>query len=274
MNLTLNFQGQSLQAYAYTGGRAFDTTLPCIVFLHGACHDHSVYTLLARWFAHHGYGVLALDLPGHARSAGPLLPDVQSHARWLLAALDAAGVSRASFVGHSMGSLIALEAAGQAPGRCSHLVLLGAAFPMKVNDHLLATARHAPEQAMALVNGWSISSHASKPGFPGPGNWLHGGNMALMRQVQAAGTRADPQANVFLHGFEVCNRYEGGLAAAAQVRCPSSLILGRADMMTPPRAARELATALSAKVIDIESGHHLMAQAPDAVLQALRAAIA
>jgi pimeloyl-ACP methyl ester carboxylesterase len=270
--MKLIVQGQ--EAYAYTGGRAFDATRPCIVFLHGACHDHSVYTLLARWFAHHGVGVLALDLPGHARSGGPLLPDVQAQARWLLAALDAANVQRAAFVGHSMGSLIALEAAGLAPERCTHLVLLATAFPMKVSEALLAMARTAPEQAMAMVNAWSISSHASKPGFPGPGNWLHGGNMALMRQVQAAGTRRDAASNVFLHGFEVCNRYDNGLAAAAQVRCPSTLILGRADAMTPPRAARDLTQKLNAKVVDIDTGHHLMAQAPDAVLQALRSAIA
>ncbi len=265
---------QSQQAYAYTGGRPFDAQQPCIVFLHGACHDHSVYTLLARWFAHHGYGVLALDLPGHARSAGPLLPDVQAHAQWLLAVLDAAGVQRAAFVGHSMGSLIALEAAGLAPERCTHLALLATAFPMKVSEALLSTARSVPAQAMEMVNAWSISSHASKPSFPSPGNWLHGANMALMRQVQATGQLADHSVNVFLHGFEVCNRYENGLAAAARVRCPSTLILGLADAMTPPRAARELAFKLNAKVVDIESGHHLMAQAPDAVLQALRKAIA
>ncbi|HEY9238651.1 MAG TPA: alpha/beta hydrolase, partial [Burkholderiaceae bacterium] len=50
-------------AYAYTGGKAFDPALPCVVFVHGALHDHSVWTLLARWFAHHGHAVLAIDLP-------------------------------------------------------------------------------------------------------------------------------------------------------------------------------------------------------------------
>ena len=49
------------EAYAYTGGKPFDATLPCVVFLHGALHDHSVWTLLARWFAHHGHSVLAVD---------------------------------------------------------------------------------------------------------------------------------------------------------------------------------------------------------------------
>ena len=107
----MKLQVQGREAYAYTGGKPFDPALPCVVFVHGALHDHSPWTLLARWFAHHGCSVLAVDLPGHARSAGPPLADVESTAGWLLALLDAAGVQRAALVGHSMGSLIALEAA-------------------------------------------------------------------------------------------------------------------------------------------------------------------
>jgi pimeloyl-ACP methyl ester carboxylesterase len=87
------------------------------VFVHGALHDHSVWTLLARWFAHHGHGVLAVDLPAHGGSEGPPCTDVEAGADWLLALLDAAGVRRAALAGHSMGSLIALEAAARAPER-------------------------------------------------------------------------------------------------------------------------------------------------------------
>jgi pimeloyl-ACP methyl ester carboxylesterase len=259
------------EAYAYTGGKPLDPKLPCVVFIHGACNDHSGWTLLARWFAHHGFGVLAVDLPGHMRSAGPLLPDVQAHADWVLALLDAAGIGQAALVGHSMGSLIALEAAARAPERASHLVMIGTAYPMKVSDALLATAREHPLRAMGMVNSWSISSLATKPGFPGPGSWLHGGALALMRRVQAA---AGAGANVFLHGFEVCNRYAGGLEAAARVRCPVTVVLGRDDQMTPQRAAKEISQALRARVVTLPSGHHLMAEAPDAVLKAVRDALA
>ena len=103
-------------AYAYTGGKPFDAALPCIVFIHGALHDHSVWTLLARWFAHHGHCVLAVDQPGHGRSTGAPLASVEATADWVLALLDAAGVRRAALVGHSMGSLIALEAAARGCG--------------------------------------------------------------------------------------------------------------------------------------------------------------
>jgi pimeloyl-ACP methyl ester carboxylesterase len=258
------------EAYVYTGGKPFDPGLPSIVFLHGACNDHSVWTLLARWFAHHGHAVLAPDLPGHLRSAGPLLPDVEAHARWVLALLDAAGVREAALVGHSMGSLIALEAASQAPERTTRLVMIGTAYPMKVSDALLATARDDPLAAMKMVNSWSISSLATKPGFPSPGSWLHGGALALMRRVQAGGRGT----NVFLHGFDVCNRYAGGMDAAARVRCPVTFVLGSADQMTPPRATRELAQALKAQVVQVPSGHHQLAETPDATLAAVRTALA
>ena len=257
------------RAYAYTGGKAFDASLPCVVFVHGASNDHSGWNLLARWFAHHGHGVLAVDLPGHVRSEGPPLDSVEAMADWVLALLDAAGVQRAALAGHSMGSLVALEAAARAPDRITRLAMLATAYPMKVSDALLATAAEAPQRAMEMVNAWAISSFASKPGFPGPGAWLHGGGMALMRRVQ----QAAPHPNLFRHDFEVCNRYAGGLEAAARVRCPVTLVLGRHDQMTTPRAAAGLASALRARVVTVPSGHHLMGEAPDAGLNAVREAL-
>jgi len=257
------------EAYAYTGGKPFDPALACVVFIHGALHDHSGWTLLARWCAHHGYGVLALNQPGHGRSAGPPLPSVEALADWTLALLDAAGAQQATLVGHSMGSLIALEAAARAPARITRLVLLGTAYPMKVSDALLNTAREAPYRAIDMVNALSISTPASKPSYPGPGMWVHGSNRALMRNMQDA----QKELNLFEHDFRLCDAYRGGAAAMAKVNCPTTLIVGERDQMTPPKATKELAAALKAKVLTVPSGHHLMAEAPDAVLAGLRGAL-
>jgi pimeloyl-ACP methyl ester carboxylesterase len=257
------------QAFAYTGGKPFDPERECVVFVHGALHDHSCWNLLARWAAHHGYGVLALDLPGHTRSEGPPLPDVEAMAGWVLDVLDAAGVQRAALVGHSMGSLIALEAAGRAPERASRLVMMGTAYPMKVSEALLATALAEPLRAIDMVNVWSFSTLAAKPSYPGPGMWLHGSNRALMRRMQAG----CPSLNLFHHEFSVCDRYRGGEAAAERVACPVHLVLGSADQMTPNKAARELATRLKATVHRVGAGHNLMLEAPGQTLAALRAAL-
>ena len=266
----MNLIVQGREAYAYTGGKSFDPALPCVVFVHGALSDHGVWNLLARWFAHHGRSVLAVDLPGHMRSAGPPLADVEAAADWVLALLDAAGVQRAALVGHSMGSLIALEAASRAPERITHLAMLGTAYPMAVSAALLDTALADPARAIDMTVQFSFSTLAPKPGFPGPGNWLRGGGRALMHQVLA---RQDNPA-LFHHDFSVCNRYAGGLEAAARVRCPTTLILGERDQMTLPKTALALAQALKAQVVRVPAGHQLMAEAPEPVLNALRAALA
>jgi pimeloyl-ACP methyl ester carboxylesterase len=265
--MKLDVSGQA--AYAYTGGRSFDAALPCVVLVHGALHDHSVWTLLARWCAHHGFGALAVDLPGHARSAGAPLASVQAMGDWLIALLDAAGVQQAALVGHSMGSLVALEAAARAPQRASRLVMVCTAYPMKVSQALLTTAREQPLQAIEMVNVFSHSTQGAKPAYPGPGSWLHGGNRRLMQRVQAG----QCDGNLFAHDFAVCDAYANGLQAAAAVRCPVHFILGDADAMTPPRAARELGAALKATVHHLPAGHSLMQEQPDGVLNALRLAL-
>ncbi len=198
-------------------------SLPTIVFVHGALNDHSVWTLHARWFAHHGFGVLALDLPGHMRSAGPALASVEAMADWLLAALDAAGVQRAALVGHSMGSLVALEAAARAPDRATRLLMFGTTVPMPVTETLLVASRDAPHEAIEMVVTYSFSTLAAKPSYPGPGVWLRGSARGLMRQVLAHG--GDPL--LFHTDFAACNDYRNGLVAAARVTCPAHLIARR-----------------------------------------------
>ena len=280
MNLTVDGPDRAIgpvPAYAYTGGKPFDASLPCVVFVHGALHDHSVWTLLARWCAHHGHGVLAVDLPGHGRSAGPVLGSVQALGAWLVTLLDAAGVhqpGQATLVGHSMGSLIGLEAAAQAPARIGRLVMVGSAYPMRVSPALLETAASAPHKAIDMVNALSISSLAAKPSYPGPGIWLHGANRALMRRTLAGARATGCAVNLFHHDFSVCDRYDQGLQSAARVSARVTMVLGSQDQLTPPKAAQAIAAALQARVVTLASGHSLPAEAPEALLQALRAALA
>lgn len=260
MNLTV----QATTAYAYTGGKSFDPTLPTVVFVHGAEHDHCVWVLQSRYLANHGFGVLAVDLPGHGRSGGPPLTSVGAMADWIIALLDAAGVGRAVLVGHSMGSLIAIEAAARFPDRVAKVVLVGTAFPMKVSDELLNATRDDEPLAQDMVNIWSHSAYAHYPGNPGPGFWVIGENLRLMQRQKPGVMHVD---------FTACNAYANGAVAAAKAACPALLILGKRDIMTPPRATKEIAAALqTVKTVEIAgSGHALMAEKPDEVLDAIRA---
>lgn len=264
----MKFTVQGRETYAYTGGKPFDPALPTVIFIHGAVHDHSVFTLLARWFAHHGRSVLAFDLPDHMRSAGPALPSVEAMAEWVLAAQGAVGVQRAALVGQSLGSLVALEAAARAPERVTRLAMLGTCVPMPVPQALLDLSLTDVHAAIDRVVMFSLSTLAAKPSFPGPGVWLRGSARLLMRQVVAKSS----DARLFHTDFAACNLYTNGLAAAARVACPAHLVLADGDQMTLPRNAREVAAALKATVHTVPGGHFLMQEQPDRVLSALRTA--
>jgi pimeloyl-ACP methyl ester carboxylesterase len=263
MNLTVNGHA----TYCYTGGKPFDAAKPTVVFLHGVLNDHSVWILQTRYFAHHGWNVLAPDLPGHCRSEGEPPRSVEAAADFVVALLKAAGVDRAALVGHSFGSLTALEVAARAPERVSRLVMVGTAFPMKVSPALLESSLNAPEKAIAMVNTFSHSMLAPPPSSLGPGTWLYGGSRALMRRVLASNAKV----NVFHTGFKACDDYTGGEEAMARVRCPVLFVLGRQDAMTPPKAAGLLqAKAADARTVLLDAGHSLMTEAPDGVLFALK----
>jgi pimeloyl-ACP methyl ester carboxylesterase len=262
---------QDAPTYCYTGGKPFDAAKPTAVFIHGVLNDHSVWILQSRFLAHHGWNVLAVDLPGHCRSGGEAPVSVEAAADFIAALLDAAGVARAALIGHSWGSLIALEAAARLGERISHLVLVGTAYPMKVSATLLDASLNEPMKALKMINVFSRSTLAPPPSVLGPGTWVYGASLALGRRVLAS----NPAVNVFHRGFVACDSYANGEEAMAAVSCPVLMVLGSQDQMTSPKAAQTLIASASAsgntcKVIALPVGHHQMSEAPDATLQAIR----
>jgi pimeloyl-ACP methyl ester carboxylesterase len=253
------------EAYCYTGGKPFNPLQPTVVFIHGAQNDHSVWILQTRYFAHHGFNVLAVDLPGHGRSKGPAKTTVEAMAAWLLALLSATGVDTAMLVGHSMGSLVALEASHQAPGRVGKLAMLGTTYPMKVSEALLETAKNDEPAAIDMVNIWSHSMRAQNPACPLAGVSAMGSARRLMQRMSAINP-----AQLFYLDFTACNAYANGEAAARALACPSLFIFGSKDMMTPARSTKLLTTLVKhGKIVHVDAGHSLMTEQPDAVLDAL-----
>lgn len=253
--------------YCYSGGKPLDSSRPTVVFVHGVLNDHSVWGLQTRYFAHHGWNVLAPDLPGHCRSAGEPPRSVEEAAAFVLALLDAAGVAKAALVGHSFGSLAAMEAAAHAPQRVTQLALVGTAYPMKVSPALLETSLNDPMKAIELDNVYSHSTLAPPPSALGPGTWVYGSSRALKRRVLAS----NPRVNLFHRGYLACDSYRGGEEAMQKVRCPVLFILGSRDAMTLPRLAQPLqARATSGRTVMVEGGHQMMTEAPDETLRALK----
>jgi pimeloyl-ACP methyl ester carboxylesterase len=260
MNLPIN----GINAFVATGGREFDPSLPAVVLIHGAGFDHSAWALHSRWFAHHGFSVLVPDLPGHGRSAGPALATIVAMADWISDMLDSAGrVAKAHLIGHSMGSLIALETAARYPEKVSALSLIGTAATMTVGPDLLKAAEANDYAAIDMVSIWGLGFNAELGGSRAPGLWMHGGAQRVLQHCAPG---------VLFSDLSACNSYEGSLAAAAKVTVPTTVILGERDMMTPAKAGKTLASAIShARTVVLPgAGHMMMAERPDELLTVLK----
>jgi len=251
------------QAFAATGGREFDRSQPTVVLLHGAGFDHTAWALHSRWFAHHGYGVLAPDMPGHGRSFGAPLRTIAEMADWTAALLEAAGVAKATLVGHSMGSLVALETAARHSAKILALGLIGTTATMNVGPDLLKAAEANDHAAVDMVSIWGLGFDAELGGSLAPGLWMHGGAQRVLE-------RCPP--GVLFSDLSACNAYQDALAAASKITVPTTLVLGERDMMTPSRGGKALAAALpnSRIVVLPGAGHMMMAERPDELLAALQ----
>lgn len=270
MYLTVN----NHKTYCYTGGKPLDSNKPTVMFIHGVLNDHSVWTLQSRYLANHGWNVIAVDLPGHCKSEGEAPSSVEEAANFVAQLLDAAGVASAALVGHSWGSLIALEAASKLKARVSHLVMVATAYPMKVSTALLNASLKEPMTALQMINVFSRSTLAPPPSALGPGTWVYGVSMALGRRVLASNTKV----NVFHRGFVACDIYRNGEKAMAAITCPVLFVLGEQDQMTQAKAAQTLIDKArsSGKTVQVETlavGHHQTTEAPEETLSAVSAFI-
>ena len=259
----MEFRVDGAMTFAATGGRGFDPARPAILFVHGAANDHSVWHLPARYFAHHGFSVAAVDLPGHGRSAGAPPDSIDAMGAWLGRARAALGLDRAVLVGHSMGALIALSAAAVEPQATEKLILLGPAAAMPVHDDLLDAARRNDHKAIDLITYWGLSRDSQIGGHRSPGLWMNGGGQRLLE-------RADD--GVLATGLAACAAFADGEARARSVEAETLLILGERDMMTPMKGGLALAGAIArARHVVLDGcGHMMLAERPNETLDAMR----
>ncbi|MGH8670393.1 MAG: alpha/beta fold hydrolase [Burkholderiales bacterium] len=247
------------KAFAYTAAHLLDPRKATLVFVHGAGLDHSTFNLQSRYFGYHGRNVLALDLPGHGRSDGPPLPGIAAMADWVFKVLESLQIDRFSVVGHSMGSLVALECAGRQPARVERIALIGVAYPMKVAEVFLDAASRNDYAAYDMETIWGHAAQVPFSRNPNPGMWMYGDMLARLRRLAPGVLHTDLKAS---------NDYVSDFAG---VKCPVLVVLGKRDMMTPPPGAQALLEKLSNPTTELVelSGHSLMAEAPDATLDAL-----
>jgi len=254
----VNFSVEGKAVFAYSASHELDPKKHTIVFVHGAGLDHSWFGLQSRYFGYHGFNVLAVDLPGHGRSAGPPISSIEGMADWIFKLLDGSSFQKFSLVGHSMGSLVALECAARHPERVERIALIGTAHPMKVSEEFLDAAKRNDHSAFDMHTIWGHAAQVPLGGNPNPGMWMYGDTLARLARLAPG---------VLYNDLKACNEYR----LSGAVTCPALFILGRHDVMTPPRNIKVLQEKIpqSKSIVIDPSGHSLMAEAPDATLDAL-----
>lgn len=260
------FEVRGKQAFASTGGKAWDAAKPAVVFLHGSGLDHTFWGLYSRFFAFRGYGVLCPDYPGHTNSGGPPLATIEDMADWVNDVVTTLGGDRLSVVAHSQGCLVALEFASRYGERLKSLSFMASGLATPVNAALIDAAENDPEQAIAMMTAWGFGAAGHRHLGPIPGNSMLAGGQKVMRRNVPGELAADLKA---------CNAYANGKAAAAAIAAagiPRQVLLAGKDRMAPRKAGMELVEHLKGPELAIleDCGHMLPLEAPDRCRRLLR----
>ena len=246
-----------------SGGVEWRQDRPTLLLIHGAGSDHSVWALQARSLAQAGWNVLAPDLPGHGQSKDMQgLESIAGYAAWVGRLLDALDCDRVAVAGHSMGACIALELAAARPDSIAALAVVGAGDSLPVNPSLLADCLERPLRAHAFIAAFGHGRASRFGGAEAPGIWMLGTALALLSRCEPAVLHRD---------FAACNDWRGA-EVAVRVACPTLVLSGAGDRMTPPRAGKALAARIDGARFEIieNSGHMMMSEAPNEVSAALR----
>ena len=234
------------RAFAHVGGVTFRPGGTVVLLMHGAGNDHTIWRYVTRRLAARGWPVIAPDLPGHGKSDGPPLTSIDDMARWCLALADAVGAADLVLVGHSMGSLVAMEAATQAPARVVGVALFAPAERMDVHEGLQSAADDLDRRAADLIVGWTHSGRSRFGHHDAPGMWMAGVNRRLLEH-NSASLSTDLRAT---------SAWDGAAAFAA-TQIPTLVVVSERDRMVPARYGRQLrATLADVRLVEVSAGSH------------------
>jgi len=222
-----------------------------LLFIHGAggTHKHWGYQLQGLEQVNR----YALDLPGHGRSGGRGRTSISGYAEVLLQFMDALAVDRATMVGHSMGGAIAQYLALEHPARVAGLVLVGSGARLRVLPSLLDRMLVDFSATVDDLLGWAFGPHA---------------DAELVRLGHEEWMDNEPAV---VHGdFSACDVFDV-MDRLGEIRCPTLIVCGEEDLLTPPKYARYLRDRIPQALLEIvpRAGHMAMLEQPQAVKLAM-----
>jgi pimeloyl-ACP methyl ester carboxylesterase len=222
-----------------------------LVLVHGAGGSHLDWPAPLRRLRE--ANVYDLDLPGHGRSEGMGRSSIAAYRDFIFAFLDALGLGRAVVVGHSMGGAIALDFALHYPDRLDGLILVGTGARLRVLPAILTGILSDFEATVDLILDYAFGPSATEQ---------------LKRLGRQRLLKTPPEV---LHGdYTACDAFDV-MEHLGEVRCPTLVIGGTADRLTPPKYSAYLRDHIpGAELVLVDAaGHMVMLEKPEVVVRAV-----
>ncbi|MBW2708594.1 MAG: alpha/beta hydrolase [Deltaproteobacteria bacterium] len=226
------------------GFKDFKTNRPTLLMIHGAGGSAQVWRNQIHPLKV-SLNTLAIDLPGHGKTAGKAQNTIDGYAHWLMETLEAFPAPP-FLMGHSMGGAIVQEAAFKRPALMKGIILASTGPRLGVAPDFLEGLLNNFEKTLDTIMAYAYAPEVD-PRLVTEG-------AVLMREAGSA----------IVHGdFMACNQFDMR-DRIAQITLPALILCGEKDQLTPPSLSEKLKMAIAGSRCDIipSAGHMVMIETP------------
>jgi lipase len=238
----------------------------CVVCLHGLVQNGSVFSSMADRLAARDRYVMAVDLRGHGDSGRKPPWNVATHVRDVLETLDAEGVERVTWVGHSFGGLVAAALAAESAERTRSLILLDPGLEVPADRALRSAEVERLDWSFATVDG-AVNAMLSNESI-----------VVSPRELVAAFVKDDVRKGPdgrfrfrFCPSTAVVAWSEMTLPMPPIARVPTLLVVAETPLYDGSRQQRQYAEELGdmlTKVV-VPNGHNVLWESPQETIEAI-----
>jgi len=179
-----------------------DASKKNFVFIPGAGMDHRTLSMFKFGSLEEEYNIVAIDLPGHGYTSGPLIHDVEGHTKFCMELFEHIELNNPIFVGHSWGGLVALDLSLKVSN--SMTICMNIAYPFLVGDLLLEHAKGNLDQAVEFLTKYGVYKfpeiEIKTQGFGVKGSGFYGRTKGEIKSPYGTKTvESDPEREIKLY---------------------------------------------------------------------------
>ena len=215
-------QLKSHKAHVFTKND-IDPSKSTIVMIPGAGMDHRTLSMYKLDKIKDDFNIIAIDLPGHGYTTGPLFNDVGSHTNFCVDLLDELNLKNLIFTGHSWGGLIALDLSTKYQNEMT--ICMNIAYPFLVGDILLDYAKGNLDQSVEFLMKYGIykmpETEIKTTGFGVKGSGFYGRSKGEIKSPYGTKTvEADPEREIKLYPLKrLFNQTEKEISSIDLISC-------------------------------------------------------